>query len=71
MTSGVTKELTNNLSWLVDNLNYPELGYWQIEPNVVTPKQFQVWLEEFNLVPEVLVTYLDRCRFEMVELGKE
>jgi len=46
------------------------MGYWQMEPNIVTQKQFQAWLEEFNLTAEILVTYLDRCRFEMVELEK-
>ena len=60
-----------SLSRPVDNLNYPELGYWQIEPNVVTPKQFQAWLKEFELTKALLVAYLDRCRFEMVELGRE
>ena len=37
----------------------------------MTPKQFHSWLGEFNLAPEILITYLDRCRFDMVELGKE
>jgi hypothetical protein len=51
--------------------NFLEMGFWQLEPNIVTQKQFQVWLEEFKLTPGILITYLDRCRFEMVELGKE
>ena len=64
-----TKGLGNNISGIVENS--PEMGYWQLEPNIVTQKQFDDWLAEFELTPDLLVTYLDRCRFEMVDFGKE
>lgn len=49
----------------------PEMGFWQVEPNVITARQFDSWLKEFELTQDVLLAYLDRCRYEMVELGKE
>jgi hypothetical protein len=64
-----TKGNNEDLTQIVENS--PEMGYWHIEPNIITNKQFQIWLTEFNLTPDILITYLDRCRFDMVELGKE
>jgi len=52
-------------------LRTPEVRYWTMSPNNLTARQLMSWVEEFGVSVADLVMYLDYCRYDMVENGRE
>ena len=52
-------------------LRTPEMRYWTMSPNNLTARQLMSWIEEFGVNVVDLVVYLDYCRYDMVENGRE
>lgn len=67
-TTKTGQEGSDNLEAI---LKRPEMRYWTTHPNILTARQLATWMDEFGLNAETLAMYLDYCRFDMIENGKE